>query len=209
MTKTEEPDQTPTAPPRPVIQRRLGGVHIGARPGQRRRHRPTTTHAGAGTGPGAASETADEKSPEPHPTIDRTPSARPVTFAALTAAGLSSAFAALQIALAAGAPFGQHVWDGRSGTAVLSPALRAGSTVAAAVLVWMAAVILARADLTAVNPVHPRRLAATTWAIAGYMAFNTIANLASTSDVERYAFGPYSAAIAVTTAIVARCGPRS
>ncbi|MDH3306409.1 MAG: hypothetical protein OEO77_02645 [Acidimicrobiia bacterium] len=144
----------------------------------------------------------------PHPTIEPTPSARPVSFAALTAAGLSSALAALQVALAAGAPFGQHVWGGRSDTAALSPALRVGSIVAAAALLWMAAVILARADLAAVNPVPPHRLAGTSWAIAAYMAVNTVANLVSASDVERYAFGPFTAAIAVTTTIVAWRGPR-
>jgi len=134
---------------------------------------------------------------------------RGATVAALTAAGLSGAFAALQVALAAGAPLGEHVWGGRSDTAVLAPGLRVGSGIAAVILVWMAAVILARADLITANPVPRTWLARTTWAITAYMALNTVANLASTSSVERYGFGLYTAAIAAATAIVARRGSRS
>lgn len=133
---------------------------------------------------------------------------RVVTVAALAAAGLSGAFAALQVALAAGAPFGEHVWGGRSETAVLSLGLRVGSGIAAVILVWIAAVILARADLITANPVPRRWLGRATWAIAAYLAFNTVANLASTSSIERYGFGPYTAAIAAATAVVASRGSR-
>ena len=143
------------------------------------------------------------------PTVRPSDPTRGATAAALTAAGLTGAFAALQVFLAAGAPFGGHVWGGRSDTAVLSPGLRVGSGIAAVILGWMAAVILARADLISTNPVPRRWLARTTWTIAAYMALNTMANLASASSVERYGFGPSTAAIAAATAVVARRGSRS
>ncbi len=54
MTPIDKPDQTPTATPRPVTRRRLRGIHISARPGQQRRHRPAA-QAGTGTGQDASS----------------------------------------------------------------------------------------------------------------------------------------------------------
>lgn len=134
---------------------------------------------------------------------------RGVTAAAVTAATLLTCFAALQLALAAGAPLGEHVWGGRSTTSVFSPPLRIVSAVAAVALIWVAGVVLARADLVAVNPVPPRWLARTAWIIAGYMALNTIGNLASTSTLEQLIAGPVTATIAATTTVVAHHGQRS
>lgn len=134
---------------------------------------------------------------------------RGVTAAAVTAAALLTGFAAFQLALAGGAPLGGHVWGGRSTSAVFSPPLRIVSALAAAALIWMAGVILARADLVAINPVPPRWLARTAWIIAGYMVLNAIGNLASTSTVEQLVFGPITATIAATAAVVAHHGRRS
>ena len=144
-----------------------------------------------------------------NPTTPAGAPTRAVATAAVTAAALLTGFAALQFALAGGAPVGEHVWGGRSTTAVLSPTLRIVSALAAAVLIWMAGVILARADLVAINPVPPRWLARTVWIIAGYMTLNTLGNLASTSTVEQLVFGPVTATIAATAAVVAHHGRRS
>lgn len=145
-----------------------------------------------------------------HPTTTSTLGpTRGTTASAVTAAALLTGFAALQLALAGGAPLGEHVWGGRSTTSVLSPALRIVSALAAPVLIWMAGVILARADLVAINPVPPRWLTHTAWIIASYMALNTIGNLASTSTFEQLVLGPVTATIAATAAIVANHGRRS
>ena len=72
-----------------------------------------------------------------------------------------------------------------------------GSAVA---LTTMAAVVTCRARLIG----RPARwLAPATWAIAGFLAINTLGNLASASAVERFVFGPATAVAAALTAIVA------
>jgi hypothetical protein len=133
-----------------------------------------------------------------HPaTVRSEPGAR---AAALGVAAICTSFAGLQIALAAGAPLGEHVWGG-SQPRVLPTGMRVGAAGAAAVLVGMATVVVRRAGLIG----RPARwLDPATWTIAGYFALNTVGNLASTSDVERYLFAPATAVATVLTAVVAR-----
>ncbi len=73
------------------------------------------------------------------------------------------------------------------------------------VLVGMATVVARRAGLIR----RPARwLTAATWTIAGYFALNTVGNLASTSGVERYVFGPATAVATLLTAVVVRSSGR-
>jgi len=79
----------------------------------------------------------------------------------------------------------------------------AGSAVA---LTAMAGVVLRRAGLIGRSA---RWLGPATWTTAGFLAVNTIGNLASTSMIERFVFAPTTAVAAGLTAIVAhrtRCG---
>ena len=120
--------------------------------------------------------------------------------AAVGVAAICTSFAGLQVALAAGAPFGEHVWGG-SQPRVLPDGMRVVAVGAAAVLLGMATVVVRRAGLVG----RPARwLRPATWTIAGYFALNTVGNLASTSDVERSVFGAATAVAAVLTAVVAR-----
>jgi hypothetical protein len=120
--------------------------------------------------------------------------------AALGVAAICTSFAALQVALAAGAPLGGHVWGG-SQPHVLPAGMRVVSVGAAAVLVGMATVVTRRAGVIG----RPAGwLTPATWSIAGYFALNTVGNLASTSDVERFVFAPATAVAAALTAVVAR-----
>lgn len=120
--------------------------------------------------------------------------------AALGAAAICTSFAGLQIALAAGAPFGEHVWGG-SQPRVLSGNMRIVAVGGAVVLVGMATVVSRRAGLIG----RPARwLTPATWTVAGYFALNTVGNLASSSDVERYVFGSATAVAAALAAVVAR-----
>lgn len=122
-----------------------------------------------------------------------------VRAAAVGAAGICLGFAGLQVALAAGAPLGEHVWGGTQ-ERVLPGAMRVVAGGAAVVLTGMAAVVGRRAGLIG----RPAGwLGPTTWAIAGYLALNTIGNLASTSPVERFAFGSATAVASSCTAFVA------
>ena len=120
--------------------------------------------------------------------------------AALGVTAICASFAGLQVALAAGAPLGEHVWGG-SQPRVLPDGMRVASVGAAVVLAGMATVVLRRSGLIGRSA---RWLTPATWAIAGYFALNTVGNLASSSNVERYAFGPATAGAAVLAAIVAR-----
>jgi hypothetical protein len=128
-----------------------------------------------------------------------------VRIAALVAAHLYAGFALLQVAVALGAPFGEVVWGGVH-DAVLPIGLRLASAAAAALLMWMLTVVLARAEIVRVRPVKPRHLARFTWAIAGCMVLNTLGNAASQNVVEQGVFAPVTAILAALTVVVARRG---
>ena len=133
------------------------------------------------------------------PTLGR-PTGTDVTAAALGAAGVCAAFAGVQVALAAGAPLGEHVWGGTQDR-VLPTGMRVVAGGSAVALTAMATIILRRAGLVG----QPARwLSPATWTIAGFLALNTVGNLASTSRVERFVFAPATAVAAGLTAIVAR-----
>jgi len=122
--------------------------------------------------------------------------------AAVAATILFLGMAVFQVALALGAPLGQHVLGGRA-TGALPARLRAASTVAAVILVGAATVVLARANLIG-SPVEANGLLAPAcWVIAGYMALNTLGNLRSTSRLERTAFAAITAILAILSGLVA------
>lgn len=119
--------------------------------------------------------------------------------AAIGAAGILLGFAGLQVALAAGAPLGEHVWGGTQ-ERVFPIDMRVVAGGAAVVLTVAATVVTRRAGLVG----RPARwLSPATWGIAGYLAVNTVGNVASTSTVERFAFGPATALASALTAVVA------
>ncbi len=122
-----------------------------------------------------------------------------VTSAALGAAGICVAFAGVQVALAAGAPLGEHVWGGTQDR-VLPVGMRVAAGGAAVVLTTMAVVVVRQAGLVG----RPAGwVAPATWTIAGYLAVNTLGNLASKSNVERFVFAPSTAVAAGLTGLVA------
>lgn len=121
------------------------------------------------------------------------------TAAALGAAGVCVAVAGVQVALAAGAPLGEHVWGGTQDR-VLPTGMRVAAGGSAIALTAMAGIILRRAGL--IGP-SARWLGPATWTIAGFLAINTVGNLASNSTVERLVFAPATAVAAGLTAIVA------
>lgn len=125
----------------------------------------------------------------------------------VTAAALLTGFAGFQTALALGAPWGEHVWGGAFDE-VLPVGMRFASVGAAAVLLGMATVVLSRAKVIRRLSTW-RPLTGVTWGIAGYMAFNTLGNLASSSDIEKYVFGSATFVMAVLIAFVAYRGPRA
>jgi hypothetical protein len=132
-------------------------------------------------------------------TLDRSTGTAGVTSAALGAAGVCLAFAGFQVALAVGAPFGEHVWGGTQ-QRVLPVGMRVVAGGSAIALTAMAAIVARRAGLVG----RPARwLTPATWAIACFLSVNTVGNLASTSFVERFVFAPATAVAAALTAVVA------
>jgi hypothetical protein len=123
----------------------------------------------------------------------------PVATAAVGAAGVCLTFAGVQAALAAGAPLGEHVWGGTQDR-VLPTGMRIVATGSAIALTAMATVVLRHAGVVG-RPAGWSGPA--TWTIAGFLALNTLGNLASSSRIERFAFGSATAVGAGLTALVA------
>lgn len=131
------------------------------------------------------------------------PAAGHVRVAATMASAVYVGYAGLQLALAAGAPLGEHVWGGRYDE-VLPPTMRVVAIGAAGALVGMATVVATRAGLVGGPARGHRSLVPATWSIAGYMALNTVGNLASTSRIEQLVSAPLTAIASVCTVVVAR-----
>jgi hypothetical protein len=123
--------------------------------------------------------------------------------AAVLVGGILLQFVAgFQVALALGAPWGEHAYGGRAKTTNgrLAAGYRAMSAVAVPILLFAAWIILAKADLVSgggdwVN--------VAVWIVFGYLVLNTAANLASSSKIERYVMGSVTAVCALGTLVVA------
>jgi len=111
-------------------------------------------------------------------------------WSARGAAVFCAGFALFQIALALGAPFGQIAWGGSS--AVLPAALRWTSLGAAVYLLLAAAVMEVRAGDWGRELPKPPFLIFNIF-LASQLALNTVANLATKTDGERYGMGAASA----------------
>jgi len=122
--------------------------------------------------------------------------------AALIAAILLQMVAAFQVALAYGAPWGEHAYGGRAKTVdgVLPPAYRAMSAVAVPILLLASWVVLAKAELVATGQGW---IDVGVWVVFAYLVFNTLGNLASSSRIERYLMGSVTMVSAIATLVVA------
>ena len=124
--------------------------------------------------------------------------------AAVVAAVLLALVAAIQLGLAFGAPWGDHVYGGRAETdnGRLSPRFRVMSAVAVPILLVAAAIVLSRAGV--VSWFDPEGWVATAvWVVFGYLVLNSVANFASTSRVERFGMGSLTVVAAIATLVVA------
>ena len=123
------------------------------------------------------------------------------------AAGLLGALGGFQLALAAGAPWGEAAWGGTSST--LTPGLRIASGVA--VVVWSAAalVTLRQGGHDTWAPLPDRWLRRTTIGVAGYSGLGVLMNLASRSELERAIWAPTTLAMAIALGLTARWGLRA
>ena len=122
--------------------------------------------------------------------------------AAIVAASLFFALTAFQVALAAGAPFGDHVLGGRfPGTLPRRPRLFSG--LAAFLLIGLAVVVLARAAVIGWPASISGVLGPASWVVPTFLVLNTLGNLASKSRLERTVFAAITAVLAVLCGFVA------
>jgi hypothetical protein len=128
-----------------------------------------------------------------------------MTVAAIVAFVIFAVMAAIQLALAAGAPFGRHVLGGRYPD-VLPGQVRVGSAVAAILLLGFGVVVLGRAGLVGLPESLAGLAAPMCWLIAAYLVLNTLGNLASKSRIERTLFAAITALLALLTGLVAAAG---
>ncbi|RME97657.1 MAG: hypothetical protein D6768_19165 [Chloroflexi bacterium] len=112
---------------------------------------------------------------------------------------LFALFIILQILIGVGILPVSIVWGGRQ--TELTPVLQIASFVAVAVLALFIYIIRYRAGLVGTLP-PPIWVRVTAWGVTGYMALNTLGNLASVSNVEKLLFSPITLALTVACLIV-------
>lgn len=122
-----------------------------------------------------------------------------MTAPALLFAGLMVALAGLQIALAAGAPYGQVAWGGNH--RVLPTTLRIGSILSLLLYALMGQVVLDRATLVDVFPDDVARIGV--WVVSAYCLVGIAMNAISRSKSERLVMVPVATLLFVSSLLVA------
>lgn len=125
---------------------------------------------------------------------------RATRMAAFLYAILSSGVVAFQIALAAGAPWGAFAMGGAF-PGQFPPALRIAALIQAALLVGMAVVVLARADL--ILPRWSRVSRWPMWIVVAFALLSLILNLITPSAGERTIWAPIAFLMLISSSIVA------
>ena len=113
---------------------------------------------------------------------------------------LFAIFIGAQLLLATGILPISMAWGGRQ--TELTPALRVASVAAAIVLGVFIYIIRYRAGLVGGVPI-PTAIRVAAWIVTGFMALNTLGNLASASNTEKLLFGPITFLITIACFIVA------
>jgi len=106
-----------------------------------------------------------------------------------------------QLALAAGAPWGEFAMGGTF-PGQFPPTMRVAAVLQAAVIVGMVTVVLARAGISFTGWV--RRTRWLIWVVVGYGAIGLILNLITPSTGERALWVPVALVMLVSSVIVAR-----
>lgn len=125
--------------------------------------------------------------------------------AAIVVAVFLGIVATIQLALVFGAPWGHHVYGGRAETdddGRLLPRYRAMSAVAVPILLLSVAIVLSRAEVVSWFG-SEGWVTVAVWVVFAYLVLNTVANLASTSRIERIGMGSLTAISAIGTLVVA------
>lgn len=121
-------------------------------------------------------------------------------IAAIIYAVISLVVVAFQIALAAGAPWGEYAMGGAA-AGQFPPALRVSALVQAALIAGMAMVVLARAGL--ILPGWSRASRWLIWLVVAFVGLSLFLNLITPSAGERAIWAPTLVLLLVTSAMVA------
>jgi hypothetical protein len=124
--------------------------------------------------------------------------------AALLYAAVTAVVVAFQIALAAGAPWGEYAMGGAF-PGQYPPELRVAALAQAALLGVLAAVVLARAGV--VLPGWSRLSRRLVWVVVGFSALSLVLNLITPSGAERAIWAPVALLLLISSAVVARGEP--
>ena len=116
---------------------------------------------------------------------------------------ISLGVVAFQIALAAGAPWGEYAMGGAV-PGQFPPALRITALIQAALILGMALVVLARAGL--ILPGWSRASRWLIWLVVVFLAFDLFLNLITPSAGERAIWAPTLGLLLITSVIVALTG---
>jgi hypothetical protein len=125
-------------------------------------------------------------------------------IAAFLYAIITFAIVALQIALAAGAPWGAFAMGGAF-PGQFPPAMRIAAIIQAALLIGFALVVLARTGI-----ILPKRLRASrwlAWVVVAFSALSLILNLITPSAGERAIWAPVAFIMLISSGIVAFTKP--
>jgi hypothetical protein len=113
---------------------------------------------------------------------------------------ITLAIVAFQIALAAGAPWGAYAMGGAF-PGQFPPAMRVGAVVQAALLVFFALAVLARAGI--IHPAWQRASGWLAWVVVAFSALSLVLNLITPSAGERAIWAPVALIMLVSSGMVA------
>jgi hypothetical protein len=116
---------------------------------------------------------------------------------------VSGVVVAFQVALAAGAPWGEYAMGGAF-PGQFPPELRIAALVQAALLVGLAIIVLARAGLVALWSRAARWLI---WVVVGFSVLSLVLNLITPSVGERAIWAPIAFLLLISSAVVAFTNP--
>lgn len=113
---------------------------------------------------------------------------------------ISVAVVGFQIALAAGAPWGEYAMGGAF-PGQFPPAMRIAALIQATLLVGMALIVLARADI--ILPRWSRMSRWLIWFVVGFAVLSLVLNLITPSAGERAIWAPTAFLLLISSGIVA------
>ena len=128
--------------------------------------------------------------------------------ASVLAAVLIGGVAVFQVALAAGAPYGEAVFGGKAPTndGVLTTPFRILAVVQGLVLVALGWVLLARTEVAGITLPTGGTPSWLIWTILGFLVLNTLGNFSAPHPIERWVMGPITLVLSGLTLVIALSG---